>query len=196
MASTSRQESPRNYAKRLFDKNKRNKEKTVGGLIARAASLASLRNYLIHLGATALVGDIVIGDRKIALGREDGYAESKLSFTPPVKSDATHAMMRDIARQITIKCLLNFPLPTPGNKLLRDANAAEVMDAAQHYRGNAKDMLHKSAWLAAVAAKLPEGKVVEDVFDNRTLDALYSRAGADVPPRGRKNAPEQHAGMH
>lgn len=196
MASKSRSESPRNLAKRLFDKNKRDKEKTVEDLINRAASLASLRNYLIRLGATALVGEVVQGDRRVALGRDEA-TETKLHIVPPVRGAGTHAMLGRIATQFTISSLLNFPLPTPGNKLLRDANAAEVIDAAHHYRGNAKDMLQKSAWLAAVAAKLPSGKVVGDVFDNRALNALYNNTCAGEPGlRGRKSAPEQHAGMH
>lgn len=198
MASKSRLESPRNLAKRLFDKNKREKEKTVEDLISRSASLASLRNYLIRLGATALVGEVVQRDRRVALGRDEAIAaEAKLNIVPPVRGAGTHAMLGRIATQFTIRSLLNFPLPTPGNKLLRDANAAEVIDAAHHYRGNAKDMLQKSAWLAAVAAKLPSGKVVGDVFDNRALNALYNNTCAGEPGlRGRKSAPEQRAGMH
>lgn len=174
---SSRTESPRNLAKRLFDSNKRNKEKTVAELIARADNQKSLRDFLIKLGATALVGSIVVTDRASVLDRLPAEYEPDVApnrgVAPKTRGLTAQESIRRATRGATIMALLDFPLPTPGNKLLREANAAEVFEAAEHYRGTANNALKHAAWLSAVAKQLPKGKVVADVFDNRRLNALY-----------------------
>lgn len=176
-------ETPRNLAKRLFDKNERNKEKTVTDLTARADKQKSLRDYLIRLGATTLVGEVVGSDRREALGRlavEYDVSPTK-GVVPPTRSFEQAEARRRVRGSIIGTALLNFPLPTPGNKLLRNANAEEVYEAAMHYRGSATNALRHASWLSAVAAKLPKGKVVSDVFDNRKLNALYRNTGETAP---------------
>ncbi|MGB3042509.1 MAG: hypothetical protein WBB98_04925 [Xanthobacteraceae bacterium] len=185
----SKVETPRNLAKRLFDRNKRNKEKTVAELIARSENQKMLRDYLIKLGASAIVSDIVILDRRVVLDRmPEEYAPDvapNKGVAPKQRGQSAQRVVRQAGRSATVLALLDFPLPTEGNKLLRDANYIEVYEAAQHYRGSANNALKHAAWLSAVAAQLPKGKVVSDVFDDRKLTALFKNTGETVPkPRG------------
>lgn len=179
----SKEESPRNLAKRLFDSNKRNKAKTVAELIARAEKQKPLRDYLIKLGAAYLVGSIVGADRADVLGHLPAAGAPDIApnkgVAPKVRGLAAQEAILRATRRATIMALLDFPLPTPGNKLLRFANTDEVFEAAEHYRGTANNALKHAAWLSAVAKQLPKGKVVEDVFDNRRLNALYKNTGGE-----------------
>lgn len=196
----SRIESPRNLAKRLFDKNKRNKEKTVAELIGLAADRKSLRDYLLRLGATGLVGDVVGSDRREVLGRlpveyERDVAPTK-GVVPPTRSFAQAEARRAVRAGIVLTALLDFPLPTPGNKLLREANADEVFEASAWYRGSATNALRHASWLSTVAAKMPKGKVVEDVFDNRALNAIYRNTGEFVARPQKRGATENRPELH
>lgn len=70
--------------------------------------------------------------------------------------------------------LLDFPLP--GGKRLGRAGKAEIAVAAAAYERQGADMLLKARWLATIADRLPEGKVVADVFSDADLERLREDA--------------------
>lgn len=65
--------------------------------------------------------------------------------------------------------LLDFPLPN--GMPLRKATKADVLDGANFYATQAKDMDHKSKWLEAIAAKVGN-KTVGEKFTAEKLQAL------------------------
>jgi hypothetical protein len=172
-------ETMQNTARRLFDTNKGDKARTITQLINLADSQTRLRADLIKLGATALVGGIVCKDRA---GIVRDVEPDRVSFTSagtvvaPVRSFAQAQERRKVRGRIAVLALLNFRLPTKGNKMLRNASAAEIAEAVSVYERQSGDMKHKAAWLDAVRARVPKGKVVEDVFDDRALTALFEES--------------------
>lgn len=168
-------ETPRNTAKRLFDANKRDKARTVRQLVNLADNQTGLREFLIKLGATTLVGEVVVSDRKAALGRCE--EETTTPFTIISQDDvAAIARARGAATMRNRKrALMDFPLTTCGNKLLRHATADEITESAASYRASANNASFHDRWLSAVAAKLPKGKTVEDVFTEKGLQRIQDQ---------------------
>lgn len=181
-STRARTETPINTAKRLFDANKRDKARTVTQLVNLAEHQKSLRDDLLRRGAMSLVGDIVASDRYRAISGDDAVvARPKFGpnkIVPPTHSRAQGDALRKIRFRSSIRRLLEFPLPTPGNKLLRNSNSAEIGEAVQFYARQSGDMAHKAKWLAAVQLKLPKGKTVDEVLDERTLQRLYDSVAA------------------
>jgi len=175
-------EKPISTAKRLFDANNRDKAKTVTQLVNLAEHRKTLREELLRRGAMSLVGDIVASDRFRAISGGDAEIVRPIfkrdKVVPPVHSRAQGETIRRIKFRNSVRRLLEFPLPTPGNKLLRNSNAAEISEAVRFYSQQAGDMTHKAKWLAAVQLKLPKGKTVDEVLDERTLQRMYDSVAA------------------
>lgn len=177
--TAARAETFRNTARRLFDANKGDKARTITQLINLADNQARLRADLIKLGATTLVGEIICQDRA-AVVRD--VEPERIAFTSrgtvvaPVRTFVQAEERRKVRGRIAVLALLNFRLPTKGNKLLRNATAAEIAEAVAAYKRQSGDMAHKAAWLDAVRVRVPKGKVVEDVFDDRALTALFEES--------------------
>lgn len=66
---------------------------------------------------------------------------------------------------------LDFPLPIPGGKLLRDAKAEDLQLAIEFYTKQAKDMNNKAEWLRAIMEKIGN-KTVGAVWNDEKLAAL------------------------
>ena len=66
--------------------------------------------------------------------------------------------------------LHDFPLP--GGKRLGDATREEVIEAAEFFGKQARDMAWKSRWLAHVAQSVPPGRKVADVLTPERLEEL------------------------
>lgn len=77
--------------------------------------------------------------------------------------------------------LMSFPLPTPGNKQLRNATRDEVIAGAVHYETSAGDARLKAIWLRLVARETQAGKTVGESLSETKLQQL------------RDNAPKQKA---
>jgi hypothetical protein len=170
-------------AQRMLDANDGDKARTIKELIKLAETQKTLRDTLIRLGATALVGNLICQERaRIVRGADNAsqvrFTTSGTIVTPPVMSPRQAEMRRSVARKNVVRAWLNFQLPTKGNKQLGKANAKEVGEAAEQYRRNSGDMQHKAAWLDAIRAKLPRGKTVAEVLDDGALDALYESVAA------------------
>lgn len=171
-------------AQRILDANKGDKAKTIKELVALAETQKTLRDTLIKLGATSLVGGLICKERA-ALVR--GVDPEQIHFTgtaagtvvvPPVMTFKQAEMRRAIARKNVVRAWLSFRLPIKGNKKLGNANATDLAAGAEAYQRQSGDMEHKAAWLSAIREKLPRGKTVADVLDDRALDALYNSAAA------------------
>ncbi len=63
--------------------------------------------------------------------------------------------------------LMAFPLP--GGKPLGKANKMDILEAADFYRLQGKDMLIKSQWLNLIANKLVKSQIVEKVLTEEQL---------------------------
>jgi hypothetical protein len=70
--------------------------------------------------------------------------------------------------------LMAFPLP--GGLPLGRATKEEVMEAAEFYTTQGKDMLQKGQWLKMIAEKLPKGKSVSKVLTEQQLSELQKAA--------------------
>ncbi len=70
--------------------------------------------------------------------------------------------------------LLMFPLP--GGVLLRDADRDQVMEAAEFYGRQSRDMRVKERWLRLVAAKVPEGRRVGVALTSAELETMQAEA--------------------
>lgn len=170
-------------AQRMFDENKGDKARTIRELVNLAETSKSVREHLIKLGATALVGGLVCKERaRIVRGADDDsavqFTTTRTIVTPPVMSFATAEAIRKVKRAVTVRAWMNFRLPTAGNKRLGQATATDLKEGAEMYRRQSGDMQHKAAWLEAIRPKVPRGKTVADVLDNATLDALYESVAA------------------
>ena len=79
-----------------------------------------------------------------------------------------------ITARINNLLLMNFRLPT--GKLLRDATAAEVKEAAMFYFKQGSDMMVKYRWLTAIAKAVPAGEIVGKVLREKQLRTLRTKA--------------------
>jgi hypothetical protein len=176
-ATRSKPEAISRRAQRMLDDNKGDKARTIRQLVNLAENQPTLREALIKLGATALVGGLICKERA-AIVR--GVEAEQIKFTgsgtvvvPPVMSRRQADMRRNFARRTVVRAWLEFRLPIPGNKKLGNANGADLNAGAEAYRRQSGDMAHKAAWLEAIRPKIPKGKTVSDVLDDKALDALY-----------------------
>jgi hypothetical protein len=71
--------------------------------------------------------------------------------------------------------LMAFPLP--GGKPLGDADSGEVLEAAEFYGKQARDMGHKARWLSLIASRVPEGKTVKESLSEKKLRQLQRESG-------------------
>ena len=73
----------------------------------------------------------------------------------------------------------------PNGVKMADAKRADVQYAVDTYAPQAADMLHKASYYRAVLAKLPDGKKVADVFDDKGLTGIYeaTRPGVEAPKK-------------
>ena len=71
--------------------------------------------------------------------------------------------------------LLNYELRVGGHSVhLGDATAAQVEEVARRYLSQGSAMLRTGQWLQRIAAAVPEGKIVRQVFSARELGRLQS----------------------
>lgn len=175
-------ESVRESARKLFEANEGDKQKTVDALIKLAEGRSRVRDVLIKMGAEAMAGSFIRQERA---GIQRGVESDQVRFTgtrtvvvPPVMTFKQAEMQRAVARRNVVRGWLRFPLPIPGNKVLGKANVADLAAGAEAYRRQSGDMAHKAAWLDAIRPKLPKGKTVAEVLDDAALDALYNSVAA------------------
>lgn len=177
-----RLESVRTTARKLFDENDGDKEKTIDAIIKLAETRARLRAELIRLGAAAMFGTFVHQERAGLIRGVDPeqvrFTDSGVTVTPPIMSFRQAEQRREMRRKNVVRAWLTFRLPTQGNKRLGAATAKDLAEGAEAYRRQSGDMQHKAAWLLAIKAKMPRGKTVADVLDDRALDALYNSVAA------------------
>lgn len=62
----------------------------------------------------------------------------------------------------------------PNGKLIRDAFASDLREAADTYSGRAEVLQHRARWMRAIAAQLPRGLTVEMVFDETALSQVVT----------------------
>ena len=62
----------------------------------------------------------------------------------------------------------------PSGKLIRDAFAPDLREAADTYSGRAEVLQHRARWMRAIAAQLPRGMTVEMALDEAELTRLLS----------------------
>lgn len=154
----------------------RHNEKTsaVEALVELAEGNASLRNHLIQLGAKAAVGERIRSDNaKIFQDCPDANvaAPRPLVMKEPKLVSSAHR-----ARIIKTAATLQLMAVTlPNGVRMANARKADIENAVAVYQPQAQDMLHKAAYYRAVAAKLPEGKRVEEVFSNDSLTSIYEQ---------------------
>lgn len=175
-------EAVRTTARKIFDAHEGDKQKTIDALIKRAETSARLRSELIRLGAATLAGTFVHQERASLIRGVDPeqirFTTSGVNVVPPVMSFRQAEQRRRVARNNVVRAWLTFRLPTEGNKRLGSATVKDLADGADAYRRQSGDMIHKATWLDAIRAKMPKGKTVAEVLDDRALDALYNSVAA------------------
>ena len=62
----------------------------------------------------------------------------------------------------------------PNGKLIRDAFASDLREAADTYSGRAEVLQQRARWMRAIAAQLPRGMTVEMALDEAELTRLLS----------------------
>lgn len=154
----------------------RHNEKTsaVDALVELAEGNTSLRNHLIQLGAKAAVGERIRSDNaKIFQDCPDANvaAPRPLVMKEPQLVSSAHR-----ARIIKTAATLQLMAVTlPNGVRMANARKADIENAVAVYQPQAQDMLHKAAYYRAVASKLPDGKRVDEVFNNDTLTLIYEQ---------------------
>lgn len=71
---------------------------------------------------------------------------------------------------------LDFPVY--GGKPMRLCTKDELQESAHRYYAQGSDMVRKSAFFKAVAARMGKGEKVSDRFSNSELDALFQKSAA------------------
>ncbi|WP_320203735.1 hypothetical protein [Agrobacterium rosae] len=155
----------------------RHSEKTsaVEALLHMAGSNTTLRNHLIQLGAKAAVGERIRSDNaKIFQDCPDANvaAARPLVMKEPQLVSSAHRT-RIIKTAATLQLMA---VTLPNGVRMANARKADIENAVAVYQPQAQDMLHKAAYYRAVAAKLPDGKRVDEVFNNVTLTSIYEQA--------------------
>lgn len=153
----------------------RHSEKTsaVEALIEAAESNTSLRNHLIQLGAKAAVGERIRNDNaKIFQDCPDANVAARpLVMKEPQLVSSAHRT-RIIKTAATLQLMA---VRLPNDVRMCDAKKADIEHAISVFAPQAQDMLHKAAYYRAVAAKLPEGKCVDEVFTNDSLTSIFEQ---------------------
>jgi hypothetical protein len=116
----------------------------------------------------AKVRDVLIGYAIDGLIRASIIRTRSMIWTPPKPKNDIRTI---VAVEMRInKSLLGFPLP--GGKLLGEATKTEVLEAAQFYQSQGRDMMAKAAWLNAIAKAMGNSKFVAKALDDERLAAL------------------------
>lgn len=154
----------------------RHSEKTsaVDALVELAEGNASLRNHLIQLGAKAAVGERIRSDNaKIFQDCPDTNvaAPRPLVMKEPQLVSSAHRT-RIIKTAATLQLMA---VTLPNGVRMANARKADIENAVAVYQPQAQDMLHKAAYYRAVAAKLPDGKRVDEVFTNDILTSIFEQ---------------------
>lgn len=149
------------------------KIKAANALVDLAATNGTLREYLIQLGAKTAVGDRIRSDNaKIFNGGDHpGFgsaAQRSAIHEPPIVSLAHKRRITRLAPTLQL-----MSLRLPNGTIMAFAKRADVESAAQHHRTQASTMMHRYAFFQTVLQRLPDGKIVKDVFDESSLTAIY-----------------------
>ncbi len=153
----------------------RHSEKTsaVEALIEAAESNTSLRNHLIQLGAKAAVGERIRNDNAKIF---QDCPDANVAARPLVMKEPQLVSSAHRARIIKTAATLQLMAVTlPNGVRMANARKADIENAVAVYQPQAQDMLHKAAYYRAVAAKLPDGKRVDEVFTNDSLTSIFEQ---------------------
>ncbi len=146
----------------------------VEALIELAESNAMLRNHLVQLGAKAAVGVRCRSDN--ASFFQDRPDANVAAPRPLVMKEPQLVSSAHRARIIkTAATLQLMAVRLPNDVRMCDAKKSDIEHAVSVFAPQAQDMLHKAAYYRAVAAKLPDGKRVDEVFTNDTLTSIYEQ---------------------
>ncbi|MFC3206832.1 hypothetical protein [Aquamicrobium soli] len=156
------------------------KIKAAKALVDLAATNATLRDYLVQLGAKTAVGDRIRSDNakifrddpQAAFGSAVPKAPLKMHEPPIISLDHK----RRVRRLAPTLQLLNVILPNGVRMAL--AKRADIANAVDTYEPQARDMAHKANYYRTVLSRLPNGKAVKDVFDDAALTAIYNATKA------------------
>lgn len=129
---------------------------------AERALLSSLLEEFIRMTCTDAVAHVLRGSRRAIWNTPD-------QMPPNYDAGGRGDRIKYLAASNRMM-LMQFQLP--GGKILGDATAPEVREAASFYGKQAKDMGHKSRWLELIAANVKKNKTVRESLDESKLQEL------------------------
>lgn len=174
-ATGARAASPQTLIQMAFDRCDGDRKEAAEAIIELAESNAALAEYLVALGARTAVGNLICSDRAKIYNDDPAADVTRPRMAPPsVESlEAARSRVRGRAAR-NVRMMLDARLSN--GKRMAAAGHADLSNEIAVYEPQAHDMLSKVAYFRAIAAKLPKGKLVGDVFTNEALTAMFEAA--------------------
>ncbi len=167
--------SPQTLIQMAFDKCDGDRRAAAEAVIMAARGNVALAEHLIALGARTAVGNLICSDRAKIYNDDPAADVTRPRMVPPsVESlEAAAARVRGRAAR-NVRMMLDARLSN--GKRMAVAGHQDLSHEIAVYEPQAHDMLAKVAYFRAIAAKLPKGRLVGDVFTNEALTAMFEAA--------------------
>lgn len=155
-------EAPYTIARRTAEVHDWNHAETAAALVKEMRADAMWIEIALAKAASAIAAEVIAAER------------SRIWNAPMRTVAAPQNGQRLMA--VAESRLMDFPLL--GRCYLRHAGRAELLEAADVYSKQAKDMAVKAAWFSAIASRLGDDQIVEDALTEDDLKSLQEQANA------------------
>ena len=147
-----------------------------GNLAAAQASLEGMASaipafgaYIITLGVTAAIGEVIRSDNaKIYSGRPDAGISTWRPNTAGIEAARQRAQGAGVRN---MGALLRATLPN--RVVVADATRADLLDAITRLERPGANMMRKAQYFKSMLARLPDGKRCGEVFTQSELERLF-----------------------